>query len=480
MFAPTMVWLACEHPLLQTKADQQMTSLAKFLTTVGLILPLLAAPALSQELDDAQVAQFSRDVVTGSAAHATALRQLTQRADPDVAAALILAMRFRANPRPIAAALSKIVGQDIAGWQDAMLWQEANPDIVPHASYRGLKLRIYDSIDPGFMRFLGGGRSARENMKIRLEEITWGGVYVDGIPSLDNPAMISADRADYLQDNDLVFGVKINGDTRAYPLRIMGWHEMFNDTIGGVPVALAYCTLCGSGILFETHVAGRAEPLVFGSSGLLYRSNKLMFDRQTDSLWNQFTGEPVTGPLAGQDIALKILPVAITSWGRWLAANPDTQVLSLRTGYRRDYGSGVVYRDYFSSPDLMFPALVRDESVLQRKDYVFGIREFGAARAWPMSAFETRRVINDVMGDRALVLIGDAATRSVRAYARGPQVFEPGETPDQLRDGHTIWQITEEALHAPDGTRLPRVAGHVSYWFAWDGYMGFSSELYGN
>ena len=457
-----------------------MTSLIRFLAAFSLMFPLLSVPAYSQGLDDAQVAQFSLDVVSGSADHAIALSQLSQRGNPDVAAALILAMRFRANPRPIAAALGEIIGQDITGWQDAMLWQEANPDIVPHASFRDLKLDLFKRIDPSFMRFLGGERSARENMKIRLEEITWGGVYVDGIPSLDNPAMISAARAGYMQDDDLVFGVKINGDTRAYPLRIMGWHEMFNDTIGGVPVALAYCTLCGSGILFETQIEGRAEPLVFGSSGFLYRSNKLMFDRQTDSLWNQFTGEPVSGPLVAADITLKILPVAITSWAKWQASNPDTQVLSLSTGFNRNYGSGVVYSDYFSSPDLMFPAIVRDESVLQRKDYVFGIREFASAKAWPITAFADKRVINDAMGNKPLVLIGDAATRSVRAYARGTQVFERGDTPDQLRDGQTTWQITEEALSAPDGTRLPRVAGHISYWFAWDGYMGFSSELYSN
>ena len=130
-------------------------------------------------------------------------------------------------------------------------------------------------------------------MRIRLEEVVWGGVQFDGIPSLDNATMINADKADYLLDTDLVFGIEINGDARAYPLRIMGWHEMANDVIGGVPVALAYCTLCGSGILYETLLEGSDDPLVFGSSGLLYRSNKLMFDRTTNSLWNQFSGEPV-------------------------------------------------------------------------------------------------------------------------------------------------------------------------------------------
>ncbi|MEM8789863.1 MAG: DUF3179 domain-containing protein, partial [Pseudomonadota bacterium] len=313
-------------------------------------------------------------------------------------------------------------------------------------------------------------------MRIRLEEITWGGVRKDGIPSLDNPNLISALEADYLQPDDLVFGVSINGDARAYPLRIMGWHEMFNEVIGGVPVALAYCTLCGSGILFETQLEGRAKPLVFGSSGFLYRSNKLMFDRETHSLWNQFTGQPVVGALADSGIALKQRPVVITTWDAWEAANPKTQVLSLRTGHRRDYGSGVVYRDYFGSPDLMFPAQV-DQTRHRQKDYIFGIRTFGAAKAWPLEVFAGGRVINDAIGDTKLVLIGDAASRSVRAYERGALRLSRKDGALQSQDG-TTWTETEEALTAPDGRRLARVAGHIAYWFAWDGYLGARSELY--
>ena len=234
-----------------------------------------------------------------------------------------------------------------------MLWQEAHPEIEPHKSYRLIKLEVFRLIDPDFLRFLGEERSDPDEMDIRLEEITWGGVAADGIPSLDSPTMIPAEAADYLLETDLVFGIEINGDARAYPLRIMGWHEMFNDVIGGVPVALAYCTLCGSGILFETTVEGREMPLVFGSSGFLYRSNKLMFDRETDSLWNQFTGRPVTGPLRDSGIALKIRPVAITSWAHWRETQSRiATVLSLETGYRRNYGSGVVYQDYFASPGI--------------------------------------------------------------------------------------------------------------------------------
>jgi len=284
--------------------------------------------------------------------------------------------------------------------------------------------------------------------------------------------MIPGSQADWLRGDDLVFGVAIAGDARAYPLRIMGWHEMLNDLVGGVPVALAYCTLCGAGILFETTLEGRDEPLVFGSSGLLYRSNKLMFDRQTDSLWNQFTGRPVSGPLRGGGIALAIRPVAITSWSAWRAANPRTTVLSLDTGFDRDYGSGVVYRDYFASPGLMFPAAVVPDTPRGPKDFVFGVRVAGGAKAWPLADFAGGAVINDAVGLETVVLVGDAGTRTVRAYRRGDREFAKGTTPGTLATGGVDWAVTEDALAAPDGARLARLPGHVSYWFAWGGYLG--------
>jgi len=401
-----------------------------------------------------------------------------KRGKRDVVPALVLAARYRRGDPDILRALSDLTNAEIRSWKDAMLWQEAHPEVKPHESFRALKLDALRRIDPQFNRFLGAQRAYPENMKIRLEEITWGGVGVEGIPSLDNPKMIAAHEADYLNTDDLVFGIEINGDARAYPLRIMGWHEMFNDTIGGVPVALAYCTLCGSGILYETHVEGRERPFVFGSSGLLYRSNKLMFDHETDSLWNQFTGRPVTGPLVGSGIQLKIRPVVITSWADWRKRNPDTTVLSLNTGFRRDYGPGVVYKDYFASPDLMFPTVVRNEAVLRRKDLVFGIRDVGASKAWPLEAFKAGRVINDTVGNRNVVLVGDLATRTVRAYDRGDKRFKAASKAGWLEGPEGDWRMTEQFLLGPDGGKRARVAGHISYWFAWDGYMGGDSALY--
>ena len=437
------------------------------------------SPSLSQEKTETveEIFQLSLAVLTGAEAdRIKAVDRLVARGKKDIIPTFVLLMRISGDYKPVIEALRQLTGAELKTWREAMLWQEAHPEIIPHDSYRALKLRWISSVDKRFLQFFHEDTSSREKMKIRLEEVTWGGVRVDGIPSLDNPKLIDAKNAKYMNDTDLVFGVSINGDVRAYPLRIMGWHEMFNETIGGVPVALAYCTLCGSGILFETKVAGRKKPLVFGSSGLLYRSNKLMFDRETNSLWNQFTGEPVAGPLVDENIKLKIRPVTITSWAKWKVENPTTTVLNLDTGHIRDYDSGVVYKDYFSSPDLLFPTIVRDETRVKRKEYVFGIRDFGVAKAWPISAFSSKRVINDKIGSKHIVLIGDESTRTVRAYESKGLKFLADENALSV-DGE-LWNITEEGLVNSSGEILPRVSGHVAYWFAWDGYLGVKSELY--
>ncbi len=447
----------------------------KFLRAAGGAAAAGAWPALAAEPDIARA--FDRLIFGNRAEFNDALQALRARGGSDLAPGLIFALRYTPHFNDqVAEVLAQITGETgRKDWHDWMLWQETHDQVVPYAGYAALKKTLFLRIDPNFEIFLNDGYLDRDRMKIRIEEITWGGVRKDGIPSLDNPNLIDPGDATYMKDDDLVFGVSINGDARAYPLRIMGWHEMFNEVIGGVPVALAYCTLCGSGILFETDV-GRTAPLIFGSSGFLYRSNKLMFDRETHSLWNQFTGRPVMGPLVDSGIELKQRPVVIEPWGAWKARNPATKVLSVKTGYGRDYGSGVVYKDYFASPDLMFPT-VTDQTRLKQKDYVFGIRTFGGAKAWPIAAFTGGRVINDRIGDLNVVLIGDQTGRTVRAYDRGALQFTDDGAGGLQADGKG-WSVTEDALTGPDGATAPRVAGHIAYWFAWDGYLGAKSEFY--
>ncbi|MCZ6771867.1 MAG: DUF3179 domain-containing protein [Proteobacteria bacterium] len=394
---------------------------------------------------------------------------ITTQQRRDMAAALIAVMRFAGSDRgALAAALETLTGESHGDdWFEWMLWQQAHPEIEPVAGFDAFKAAILSRIDTNFRDFL----YADVDHEIRLEEIVWGGVTKDGIPALTNPALVAAGEADYLGDNEPVFGIVINGDERAYPYRIMDWHEMFNDVIGGVPVALAYCTLCGSGILFETAVEGRAAPFTFGSSGLLYRSNKLMYDQQTHSLWNQFTGRPVVGELTGSGVELKVRPVVTATWGEWKARHPGTRVLSLDTGYRRDYDPGRPYDEYFASSELMFPALTEDRR-LAPKDQVFGLRVAGANKAWPLALFEGGRVLNDSVGVLDIVLIGDAGSRSVRAYRAGGYEFETraGDNTRLVANGRE-WRMEEASLVAGNGERLSRLPGHLAYWFAWSSYF---------
>lgn len=446
---------------------------------LGLAATAAPLPALAQSDEDQRVQDALYALVFGSSVDIPpALAVLTGRRNRDVVSGLIFALRFsRYDSAAFLAALSDVTGETgLSSWPDWALWQEAHPEVKSHPAYYRMKRTFLLEKDPDWRPFLRPDFIADGAMDIRFEEVVWGGVHRDSIPPLDFPDLIAAGEAAYLRDDDLVFGVEINGDIRAYPLRIMGWHEMFNEVIGGVPVALAYCTLCGAGILFETAVEGREAPFIFSSTGFLYRSNKLMYDRQTDSMWNQFTGKPVSGALRGSGIELKRRPVTIEPWGAWKARNPGTRVLSEATGYDHDYGSGVVYRDYFASPDLMFATTV-DQTRLKQKDYVFGVRQFGAAKAWSLAVFEGGRVLNDAIAGRGLVLIGDAGGRTVRAYERREIAFEAGPDAATLVGGGRTWRVTEAALVAEDGAALPRVAGHVAYWFAWDGYLGPQAEL---
>ncbi|MEO0370019.1 MAG: DUF3179 domain-containing protein [Pseudomonadota bacterium] len=438
-----------------------------------LVVLILAVPRMAMAEPD--FLSLSKDILIGSdPERVTAAETIVAEGGTDMIPSLVLLMRIGGSHVVTRDALKALTGEDLPDWRAAMDYQQANPQITPHPSYYDLKLWYWGGIDAEF-RDLFAMPVDPTQMRIRFEEITWGGARFDDIPPLDDPDRVRAEEATYLSPDDLVFGVEINGDARAYPLRIMGWHEMFNEVIGGVPVALAYCTLCGAGILFETEVEGRDAPFVFGSSGLLYRSNKLMFDRQTQSLWNQFTGEPVVGPLVGSGIKLKVRPTVITTWEAWRNAHPNTTVLSLETGHIRNYDSGFVYRDYFASPDLMFPALT-DETRLAQKTYVYGIRTAGGAKAWPLDVFSDQPVINDQVGFLNVVLVGDTQTRTVRAYDRGDWVFEMGDGGVSGPGG--LWRVSEAALLGPQEQQARRVPGRVSYWFAWDGYLGAESELF--
>ena len=257
----------------------------------------------------------------------------------------------------------KNFGLDVTAW-NRWCWSLA---YEPHPRYAGFKGLVYAGIDPRMRAFFPAGVAT----SIRLDQIEWGGVRVNGIPPLVNPAMLPAGEARYLKDSHVVFGVAIGGEARAYSKRILAWHEMARDRVGGVDLTIVYCTLCGTVIPYLSEVNGRR--FTFGTSGLLYESSKLMFDEETNSLWPTLQGTPGVGPLTGSGLALAFAPVVTTTWREWRAEHPRTLVLSPDTGHQRDYSEGAAYRDYFSTDALMFGVSRRDTR-LKHKDEVLVIR----------------------------------------------------------------------------------------------------------
>jgi hypothetical protein len=381
--------------------------------------------------------------------------------DKSVIPAFIEAIRYLRPNQAWHDAMYRLTGTAFGDdWNAWMEWL-GQQNITPHPDYLEFKLAILERIDPKFTQFFYPGVP----YTIRLDQIAWGGVRVDGIPALSNLNLLDASQAIYLTDDEPVFGIELNGDARAYPLRIMDWHEMLNDVIGGMPVSLAYCTLCGSAILFDAKVGDTV--FTFGSSGLLYESNKLMYDHQTRSLWATLHGTPVVGQLVSKGIQLKRLPVVRTSWKMWKASHPETKVLSLETGYKRDYTPGAAYGKYFESDETMFPVSRRNSS-LEAKEWVFGIVVNGKPKAYPLKFLRERPVVNDTVGGAAIIILSDAERLTVRVYERGERRFMRQEGLTLFDDMNQSWHITEEYLEQPDSSkRLARLSGHLAFWFGW-------------
>ncbi|MGE4609535.1 MAG: DUF3179 domain-containing protein [Myxococcota bacterium] len=384
-----------------------------------------------------------------------------------------------AYSRALEAITGEFRGDNWGAWVE---WYDST-DLEPPPGFMRWKGELLGRLDPAFDRFLGEGVATA----IRIEEIVWGGVAFDGIPALDQPKFIDAGRADYLEPDEPVFGIEINGDARAYPLRILDWHELANDVVGGTPISLAYCTLCGSGIAYAGRVSD-GTVYEFGSSGLLMRSNKLMYDRQTHTLWNQFTGRPVVGELVERNIRLDRVPIVVARWKDWKAAHPATRVLDIATGYDRDYSLGAAYAGYFATPELMFPVRQRS-SLLAAKARVFGVEINGVPKAYTLDDLVEAQVTNDRVAMTNIVLVatqgtirvegrsvrtGPATYRAggeVRAYDRGARQFGPGPDPRTVTDADGgSWRVTEDALEGPGGERLPRIAGSLAYWFGWNAF----------
>ena len=265
---------------------------------------------------------------------------------------------------------------------------------------------------------------------IPLNEIQSGGPSKDGIPAIDRPRFVPASKAsrNFMDEGDRIIALVVNGKKKAYPIKILNWHEIVNDSIGGRRVVVTFCPLCGTGMVFDANAAGRR--LDFGVSGLLYQSDVLLYDRQTESLWSQIKQEAVTGKLIGT--RLQLLPSIQTTWGAWKKQHPDTFVLSTRTGYSRNYDDDP-YEDYYASREVMFP-VGRMNLRYHPKEQVLGVELNGLAKAYPFTELaQVKSPFKDKIGKKVVTVVYDSKSRTA-------------------------------TIQDAAGKELPSVVG---FWFAW-------------
>ena len=221
----------------------------------------------------------------------------------------------------------------------------------------------------------------------------------DCIPAIDKPSFLAADQASFLTDDDVVIAVSLDGQARAYPIRILVRHELVNDTIGARPILVSYCPLCGSGLVFGRELDG--EPVEFGVSGLLHNSDLVMYDRKTASLWQQITGTAFAGEKRKQ--VLRAIPSSMTTWSQWRTAHPDTKVLSTDNGLPPGSYDRWPYGDYANSDRLMFPVSLTDAR-LHPKMVIYGADIDGHPVAYAQDYLLENRKLNDEINGHSLTV----------------------------------------------------------------------------
>jgi len=260
------------------------------------------------------------------------------------------------------------------------------------------------------------------NPLVPEEEILHGGVARDGIPSIDNPGFIKADDIENINNNDYILGIERDGVAKAYPVSILNWHEIVNDTINGTPIVVTYCPLCGSGMVFDATIRG--EHLIFGVSGLLYNSDVLLYDRKTESLWSQIKQVAISGSY--KNTKLEMIPSKMTTWALWKMEHPNTLVLDFQQGFNRQYSYNP-YSGYESSNSLYFPVSYLAKGLMP-KDKVIGLSMEGVSKAWPLKELKKQGdVINDTLAGKGIKIIYNAQANAAEIWSQDDELL-PGVT----------------------------------------------------
>lgn len=329
---------------------------------------------------------------------------------------------------------------------------------------------------------------------VEWSEILSGGPPKDGIASIDEPVFESVDDADgWLSARDPVIFFEHAGDVRAYPLAILIWHEIVNDQVGGMPVAVTFCPLCNASIVFDATIDGQVHE--FGTTGRLRNSDLVMYDRVTESWWQQFTGQALIGEYAGRQ--LEFLPSQVISFGDFAAEFPEGQVLQ-RPGAARSYGANP-YANYDSTTGSPFLFRGELDTRLATMERVVGLEINGEVMAYGFSDVTEAGAINDEVGGLPLVVFHKAGTASAldqRSISESRDVGSAAVFERQLGDqlltfsaqgdgtftdaetGST-WNLLGEAVAGElAGAQLEQVIAFDHFWFAWSAFYP-QTEVYG-
>ncbi len=297
-----------------------------------------------------------------------------------------------------------------------------------------------------------------------------GGPPKDGIPAINKPVFVTAAEADtkgWVNNGSMVDAIVTQTEPKAYPRSITVWHEIVNDTIDGQPVSLTFCPLTGSSVIFQGK-APDGTPLTFGTTGMLYNSNLVMYDRQTNSTYPQILGIGISGPNKGVD--LEQIPVTTTTWGRWKALHPNSQVLSRQTGYSRNYNA-YPYGDYDSNNSVFFPVAYQSSSFNQKK-VVIGTRVGRESLAVLRDEFRSKVVANLTLGGEPIATFYDPSTDFVRIFSRktdgSTHTFNYDNSQIKDADTATVWNTLGHAVSGPlAGTQLQQMPHFQVMWFGW-------------
>ncbi len=328
-----------------------------------------------------------------------------------------------------------------------------------------------------------GWRTNTLKRSIDLNEILSGGPSKDGIPAIDRPNFVPiTDARSWLRDQEPVIALEVEGEARAYPLQILVWHEIVNDEIKGMPVAVTFCPLCYSALAFDRRLDG--QTLRFGVSGMLRHSDMVMYDRETESWWQQFTGEAIVGELTGKK--LRQLPAQIVGFAQFAEGHPAGRVLSRETGHRRDYGSNPYtgYDDINATPFLYRGK--RDDR-LRPMEKVVAVEIDGKSKAYPHAITRKQRVVHDRIGQQEVVIFHEDGVASALDASEIAKSKETGATGvfDSRVDGRRLqfryensgfvdaetgshWNILGRAVSGElKGKQLRRLTHGDYFAFAW-------------